>query len=85
MKLESLKNGKFEKNILSKSAMMMLDGGAIFGSNPQGDGTFGDTANYHCSGPNGELYDRTVTYQDGTVEYESSGDMFPGSDDSYYV
>lgn len=80
MKLESLKNGKFEKNILSKSAMMMLDGGKTVQTNANGT----DSLNYHCSGPKGDLFDITATDPAGESVTISSPTMFDGTDSTWY-
>lgn len=75
-----MKNGKFEKNVLSKSAMMMFDGGKIVLTGSDND----DTWDYHCSGPNGELYDITMTDSDGDSVTQSSTTMYDGTDSSWY-
>lgn len=80
MKLESLKNGKFEKSILSKAAMIMLSGGKEVDT-----AGGGDTFNYHCTGPDGSSYDRTYTDNiTGYTKEEARPDMWPGTDSTWY-
>lgn len=45
MILESLKNSKFSKNVLSKEALLMIDGGKKISTTSHG----GDTATYSIS------------------------------------
>lgn len=54
MKLESLKNGKFSENVLSKASLAMLNGGRII-STANG----ADSNNYYCCG---DMYDCTETH-----------------------
>jgi hypothetical protein len=61
--------------------MMMLDGGKIVLTGSDND----DTWDYHCSGPNGELYDITMTDRDGDSVTQTSTTMYDGTDSSWYV
>ena len=46
---------------------------------------FNDTANYHCSGADGNQYDRDLTDGNGRLlKSESSSTMFPGTDSATY-
>lgn len=77
MKLESLKNGKFEKSTLSPSMMRIVNGGRTIKTVIGSDWDNTDTVRYHCTGG---MYDKT--YSDGTVKMSSS--MWEGTDDSWY-
>src|SRR5690606_17183766 len=67
MKLESLKNEKFEKSTLSPSMMRIVKGGRTIITVIGSDFDFTDTVTYHCTGG---MYDKT--YSDGTVKMRSS-------------
>lgn len=79
MKLESLKNGKLEKNVLSKESLAILKGGKSVSTK---DGY--DSWTYSCSGPKGELYDCSVSIDGNLMEYKESTTMFPGSSADWY-
>jgi|GEM_PF-2128005 len=71
MKLESLKNGKYSENILSKPSMAMLYGGRSVSS-----ANGGDTYTYFCCG---NLYDCTEEYKGSHTVTFRQEKMFEGT------
>lgn len=80
MQLQKLKNGKFQKNVLSDTAMKMLDGGKTF---PTGNNN-SDSIVYSCCGEKGDLYDRTWNGSNGQSLTETNLKMWEGTDASWY-
>jgi len=82
MKLESLKNEKFESNQISEASMRMLKGGGQYATNIQ---PRGDTGYYECTGGK---YDRTLTYYDDeggiSMVFEKSDKIFEESKPDWY-
>lgn len=79
MKLESLKNGKFSENVLSKASLAMLNGGGEVSS-----ANGGDTYYYSRCGQNGELYDCKEVHHGSHTVYFEQARMFDGTTEDDY-
>lgn len=82
MILESLKNSKFSKNVLSKEALLMIDGGKTFNT----EAHKGDTVTYsRCQFQNSSLYDKVIKGTDGFFEDSVANGVHDGAKAEWYL